>query len=125
MRKQSLECCTEANKDRLLGTVVRRGPILDFPSKVLVFIIPSTPCPQDKALLYEFRCQITGCMALSGGCLTYYLSGPKVIPDSTTVPFLCTELLTIFFSLEGSSCKPLWEPTLSGSRIATSHPATD
>ena len=46
-RKQSPECCTEANR---FGYSAEKGPALGFPSKVLVFVTLREPCPKDKAL---------------------------------------------------------------------------
>lgn len=104
----------------------RRGPVLGFPSKFLVFIIPSTPRPKDRALPRGFRGQILGCVALSDGCLICYLSGPKVIPESTTAPFSCTGQSTLFFSLFSFTRKFLIQTTVGAhSRMATSNPATE
>lgn len=33
--------------------------MLGFPSQFLIFTTPSKPCPKDKALCFEFHCQIS------------------------------------------------------------------
>lgn len=125
MRKQLLECYTEANKYRLLDTVVRGVPFSAFLRSFLfsfsqVRLVPRTkPCFMSSTARFWDMSPFL----VDASPITCQIPRSYLIALQTHFHVWSCHIYSFF--LESSSCKTLWEPNLPGSRIATSHPATD